>query len=89
MARKKAPEAAVILSRRFNARANYRRRRDRKIAVDWIGKEFQYRDITTVRLVSYDPDRHYVTLLDTFLNRKVLDTDQFWMMVRSGQLQLS
>lgn len=87
----KVPEAARILARRFNGRAKYRRRRDRVIAADHIGRTYRLWDErkligTDVRLVEYDPRSHQVTFLDAFLYRRTIDTDEYWKLIRNGRL---
>lgn len=78
-----APEAARTLARRFNARARYRRNRDRTIAVDLIGSEYRDNMQHLWRLVEYDPRSHQVrfTAVNTRGSVK-LDTDTFWQWLR-------
>lgn len=93
-----AIEAAAKLQRRIKARDRYRRRRDRKIAVDWIGREFEYRqhDQLTgnirplaLRITTYHPDTHMVRLVP--VNARIIgdvlcSTDEFWHYMRAGIL---
>jgi len=89
MKRVKAPAAAVVLARRFNGRDRYRRKRDRKIAVDWIGsiwKMYATGGCTILRLIEYDPRSHMVKFIDPWTNVDSMDTDRFWKLMRSGTL---
>lgn len=94
------PPAARTMQRRLRAKQLYRIRRDRKIAVDWIGRDFEYQgrrevngqlDPLLLKLVSYDPERHVVKLYPTGRDSKVegsvvWDTDLFWSMLRTGRV---
>lgn len=91
-----AADAAKILARRMNAKQRYRRRRDRKIAVDWLGKEFEftYRNMETgkvdnfrFRVVRYNSENHTVALQSTDgRGYNVWDTDSFWFLLKRGEL---
>lgn len=91
--------AARTLQRRFRARDLYRVRRDRKIASDWLGRDFilswrnQLGEEESVRLtiVGYDPTVHMVRLLGhrTDVNIEFTiawTTDEFWGALREGRL---
>lgn len=66
------------MARRMAARSRYRRRRDRKIAVDYLGKHFEYqhtnelagtKEWLRVQLVGYDVARHTVRMVCWFENK--------------------
>jgi len=91
-----AVDAARIWQRRIQAKQRYRRRRDRKIAVDYLGKEFEYtyRNMETgrvdrflFRIDRYNPENHTILLraMDN-LGTNVWDTDSFWFLLRRGDL---
>jgi hypothetical protein len=80
----KAPEAARILARRFNARHRYRVKRDHRIAEGLLGKTFRDSMKHTWRLTSYNPVAHTVTFVSDFLNRRTISTDDFWKLYKSG-----
>ncbi len=84
------------LQARMRGRLNYRKRRDRKIAVDYIGREFemghtrelgQTRYYVRVRLVSYNPDTCMVVFRYHNGDTIPADTDSFWRMRRDGDLR--
>jgi hypothetical protein len=92
--------AARTLQRRIRAQQLYRVRRDRKIAVDWIGRDFEYQGINALtgileplmlKLVSYNPYNHMIRLIATGRDRAVVgdvvwDTDRLWSLLRTGRL---
>ena len=83
--------AARILQRRFKGRDRYRKRRDRKIAVDLLGRTY-YFDGNLFRLYSYNVDRHTIrmALLDGTQHvtgsTQEWDTDTFWKRLRKGEM---
>lgn len=82
--------AARILQRRLKGRHNYRKRRDRKIAINLIGREFWCTYATAAyRLVSYNPERHTIRMrLITGTGSPFIDmeTDKFWKLIKRGEL---
>lgn len=89
-------DTAAVLMRRMKAKQRYRRRRDSKIAVDYLGRVFEYcyRNMETgqpdwfqFQVVRYNPDNHTITLksMDD-RGTNVWDTDSFWLLLRSGDL---
>lgn len=90
--------AAKTLARRIQAKNRYRHKRDRKIAVDWLGREFTYlgksqltgnTEPLQLRLSSYNPHNHSVVLYPveaSVFGQVVWDTDQFWSLMRHGTL---
>lgn len=96
------PEAH-LMQRRIRARQLYRVRRDHKIAVDFLGREFTVeiydqlhgKERLPVRLERYNPDNNTVNvralwivdalqMVPTYIT---WTTDQFWSMLRTGQLE--
>jgi hypothetical protein len=93
-------EAARTLQRRMRARTLYRKRRDRKIAVDLLGKHFEYRhtrqldgavEWIPMQLVGYDPDRAVVLLRALWPEAEGASfpwaTDTFWSQYKTGNLR--
>lgn len=88
--------AARTIQRRIQAKVRYRRRRDRKIAVDWLGRDFDLRLVHKLdgreewwrwTLVAYDPDRALVRMRHALsIETVVWATDEFWSMLRTGTL---
>lgn len=81
--------AARTLKRRMRARHLYRVRRDRKIAVDWLGREYKYSGMR-MRLVGYDPNNNTIRLQVEWRGKTsgfTWDSDQFWSLLRSGLLK--
>lgn len=93
-------DALHTLARRIQTRTRYRRRRDRKIATDLLGKYFEYRfrnELTgTVewlrfQLVAYNPVAHTVSLYPMWKGAVggniVWNTSDFWSLYRNGGLR--
>lgn len=85
------------IQRRMKARIRYRRMRDRKIPVDYLGKWFEYklsaslpnRAIEWVRcqLVGYDPNTAIVKWKWEGQFPGTWTTDQFWSEYKVGNLR--
>ncbi len=91
-----AQKLTRAMKARMRGRLNYRKRRDRKIAVDYIGREFEMRHTkelgnTTyymrVRLTSYNPDTCMVVFRYHNGDTVPCDTDTFWRMYKDGGLR--
>lgn len=90
--------AARILQRRYQAKINYRRRRDRKLADDWLGREFRfippmdiskpYRGTYLMRLEGYNPANATIKLRLLGGNNGLYSytTDEFWAKLRKGEI---
>lgn len=80
--------AARILQRRLKGRHNYRKRRDRRILVDLLGRIYVH-GTNSYRLVSYNPDNHTIRMRliagagQPSIN---METDQFWKLIKRGEL---
>lgn len=80
---------ARTMQRRIRARILYRKRRDRKIAVDWLGRTFNHVGSgLDLVLVAYDPEHAMVKMRPEGYSRPpiVYSTDEFWSMLRTGIL---
>lgn len=89
-------ELSAGIQRRMRARMRYRRMRDRKLAVDYLGKWFDIRythPLTQVvewmrmQLVAYNPDNHTARFRLFTPNGEApltLITDDFWDQYRFG-----
>jgi len=90
-----AADAARILQRRLTAKQRYRRRRDSKIAVDWLGREFDwsYRNMETgrvdrvkMRITRYNPENATMNFSTADGGSILWNTDSFWFLLRRGEL---
>lgn len=92
-------EAARRLQHRMQDKDTYRRKRDAKIAVDFIGAIFDYEydggmysiglQEMQLRLVSYSPDSHSVVMrpVDERIEGSITwETDWFWILIRNSKL---
>lgn len=93
--------AARTLQRRLQQKVWYRRRRDRKIGVEWLGRWFDLDRLipfkrtdqdgkvewVKVQIVGYDPNRALVEIFIPTDNTKTAwETDEFWAKLRNGTL---
>jgi hypothetical protein len=96
------PDPANVIQRRLLARMRYRRIRDRKIAVDYLGRHFEYKHTSEItgqtewlrlQLVAYDPGTAIIRMRAMWYPPDVdaptvpWDTDTFWGLYRTGGLR--
>lgn len=94
-----ARDLSAGIQRRMRARARYRRRRDRKLAVDYLGKWFEQRythpvdgtkEWIRIQLVGVNPENHtvrFTMFTSTGAHPVTLSTDDFWDQYRSGRVR--
>lgn len=80
--------AARILQRRLNRKHYYRNRRDRKISIDLLGRNYVHGSLSYC-LVAYNPERHTIRMRliagtgNPFIE---METDTFWKLIKRGEL---
>lgn len=85
------------VQRRMRDRIRYRRRRDRKLRDDWLGRTFglKIRDeltgtiyVAALQVVGYNQERATVRMQTVGEPHSVVwDTDRFWSLLRTGVME--